>query len=103
MHREIKMRDYFCDNPIYDDVQFRTCFKMSRRLFLKVIGAVFAYVSYIIERFNVACALRLSSIQKCVAANHILGYDVLSNATDAYTRAPKSVAMESMISLFNII
>jgi hypothetical protein len=33
VHHEIIMRDYFCDNPVYDDVQFRTRFRMSKRLF----------------------------------------------------------------------
>ncbi|KAJ0532047.1 hypothetical protein HanIR_Chr09g0392401 [Helianthus annuus] len=30
------MQDYFCENPLYDDVQFRRRFCMSRRLFLKI-------------------------------------------------------------------
>ena len=34
VHHEIIMRDYFCDNHVYDDVQFRTWFRMSKQLFL---------------------------------------------------------------------
>ena len=43
---EIRMRDYFCDNHVYNDVQFRTRFRISKRLFLKVVEAICAYDSY---------------------------------------------------------
>lgn len=58
MHHEIKMRDYFCNDLIYNDVLFRTRFKMSKRLFSKEIEVVCAYVSYIIESLNATYALR---------------------------------------------
>ena len=45
IHHEIIMRDYFCDNHVYDDDQFRTRFRMSRRLFLKVVEAICAFDS----------------------------------------------------------
>ncbi|KAF5764161.1 hypothetical protein HanRHA438_Chr15g0701151 [Helianthus annuus] len=33
---ECLMQDYFCENLLYNDEQFRRMFRMSRRLFLKI-------------------------------------------------------------------
>jgi hypothetical protein len=96
VHHDIIMRDYFCDNPVYDDVQFRTRFRMSRRLFLKVVEAICAFDSYFVQKPDATGTLGLSSIQKCIAAIRMIGYGVPSDATDEYTRAAKSTAMESM-------
>ncbi|KAJ0789020.1 hypothetical protein HanPI659440_Chr05g0198681 [Helianthus annuus] len=30
------MQDYFCENQLYDDGQFKRRFRMSRRLFIKI-------------------------------------------------------------------
>ena len=81
------MRDYFCDNRVYDDVQFRTWFKMSRRLFFKVIETICAFNSYFVQKVDATGTLGLSSIQQCIAAIRIIGYGVPSDTTDEYTRA----------------
>ena len=69
---------------------------MSRRLFLKVVEAICAFDSYFVQKIDATGTLGLSSIQKCIAAIRMIGYGVSSDATDEYTRAAKSTAMESM-------
>jgi hypothetical protein len=96
VYHEIIMRDYFCDNHVYDDVQFRTRFRMSRRLFVKVIEVICAFDSYFVQKADATGTFGLSSIQKCIVAIRIIGYGVPSDATDEYTRAVKSTAMENM-------
>ena len=96
VHHEIIMRDHFCDNLMYNDVQFRTRFRMSKQLFLKVVEAICASDSYFVQKADTTGTLGLSSIQKCLGAIRMLGYGVPSDATDEYTRAAKSTAMESM-------
>ena len=48
VHHEMIMRDYFCDNFVYDNVQFRTRFRISKRLFLKVVETIGAFNSYFV-------------------------------------------------------
>ena len=62
VHHEMIIRDYFWDNLVYDAVQFRTWFKMSRRLFLKVIEAVCGFNSYFVQRVDATGTLGLSNI-----------------------------------------
>ncbi|XP_022030916.1 uncharacterized protein LOC110931851 [Helianthus annuus] len=53
------MRDYFSENPLYNDAQFRHLFRMSRGF---------------------------SGIQKCIAAIRQLPYDTARDAWDEYLR-----------------
>ena len=50
VHYEIIMKIYFCDNFVYDDVQFHTRFRISRQLFLKVVDAICAFDSYFVQK-----------------------------------------------------
>ena len=103
VHYEIIMRDYFCDNHIYDDVQFRTRFTMSKRLFLKVVKAICAYDSYFVQKVDATGTLGLSSIQKYVVVIRMIEYSVRSDATNEYTREAKNTAMESIKRFVTVI
>ena len=103
VHHEIIMKDYFCDNPVYDDVQFRTRFRMSRRLFFKVVEAVCAFDSYFVQKVDATDTLGLSNIQKCIVAIRMIGYSVPSNTTEEYPKMAKSTAMESMKRFVRVI
>ena len=48
------------------------------------------------KKNNATGTLGLSSIQKCVVAIRMIGYDVPYDATNEYTRAAKDTTMESM-------
>ena len=48
-HRRI-MRDYFEDNPVYNDKLFRRRFRMRRRLFLRIVDAVEDHDGYFTQR-----------------------------------------------------
>ena len=96
VHHEIIMRNHFCENHVYDDVLFCTRFRMSRRLFLKMVDTICAFDLYFLQNFDATETLGLWSIQKCIAAIRMIGYGVPSDATDEYTRAAKNIAMESM-------
>ena len=100
---EIRMRDYFCDNHVYNDVQFRTRFRMSKRLFLKVVETICAYDSYFDKKIDAIGVLSLLSIQKCVAAIRMIGYGTPSDATDEYTKTAKNTAVENMKRFVRVI
>ena len=76
---------------------------MSKRLFLKVVEAICASDSYFVQKADATGTLGLSSIQKCVAAIRMIKYDVSSDTTDKYTKATKSIVIESMKRFVRVI
>jgi hypothetical protein len=38
--------DYFADNPLHGEIVFRRCFRMSQKLFLRIVYALQEYDSY---------------------------------------------------------
>src|SRR5262249_43485983 len=89
-------RDYFADNPVYTDYNFRRRFRMHRPLFLRILNAVEAYDPFFVQRRNSAGNLGLSSLQKVIAAMRMLAYGVSADSVDDYVRIGESTAIESL-------
>jgi hypothetical protein len=62
--------DYFSENPVYTEAQFRRRFRMRRHLFLRIVEALGNHDEYFQIRSDAVG--RLSPLQKCTAALRIL-------------------------------
>ena len=87
------MRDYFVEDPVYDARMFCQRFRISKRLFLRILESVQNYDSYFMQKPDATGQLGLSGLQKCTAAMHILAYGIASDATDEYIRLASSTSM----------
>jgi hypothetical protein len=90
------MRDYFVEDPVYDARMFHQRFRMSKRLFLRILKSVQNHESYFVQKPDATRQLGLSGLQKCTAAMCILAYDIASDATDEYVRLASSTSMLSL-------
>ncbi|KAJ8772095.1 hypothetical protein K2173_027272 [Erythroxylum novogranatense] len=87
--------DYFAENPRYNAAMFRRRFRMSRNLFLRLVGAVEGHDVYFTQRRDGCGKLGLSSLQKVTAAFRMLAYGVSADSTDEYIKIGESTAIES--------
>jgi hypothetical protein len=78
------MKDYFVKNPIYDARMFCQRFRMSKRLFLRILESVQNYDSYFVQKPYATSQLGLIGSQKCTTTLRILVYDIASDAIDQY-------------------
>ncbi|KAL0899432.1 hypothetical protein Bca101_083393 [Brassica carinata] len=69
---------------------------MSQRLFLHIIDAVKQQDNYFIKRRDSFGRLRLSTLQKVIAAIWILAYSMPADATYEYIKIRESTATECM-------
>ena len=76
--------------------QFRRRFRISRRLFLRIVNAVEAHNPYFKQKTDVLGVLGLSCLQKVTAAHRILVYGILVDLTDEYLRIGEITAIESL-------
>ncbi|CAH9126923.1 unnamed protein product [Cuscuta epithymum] len=88
--------DYFSPNQRYGEALFRRRYRMSRDLFLQIVGAVTNHDNYFHQRRNATGRLGLSALQKLTAVFRMLAYGVPADATDEYVKIGESTAIESM-------
>ncbi|KAJ0442361.1 putative harbinger transposase-derived protein [Helianthus annuus] len=91
------MKDYFVENPTYDEVTFRRRFRMRKPLFLRIVEAVTANDVYFQQRSDATGRQGLSSLQKCTAAMHVLAYGTSVDAHDEYLRISKTVTRDALM------
>ncbi|KAH9138932.1 hypothetical protein AeRB84_016788 [Aphanomyces euteiches] len=74
---------YFCENPIYNDSDFRRRFRMSKRLFSRIYNGVLAAdPCYFQQRVNCVNKLGIHPLVKIVAALRMLAYATPADALD---------------------
>jgi hypothetical protein len=75
---------------------FRSCFRMSKLLFGRIMDGVKVYDDYFITKQDDVGKVGLSSYQKCTAAIRMLPYGVVSDYVDEYIRMSESSCLEAM-------
>ncbi|KAJ9553685.1 hypothetical protein OSB04_017730 [Centaurea solstitialis] len=91
------MKDYFVDNPTYDETIFRRRFRMRRPLFCRIVDAVTANDEYFEQRTDATGRQGISSLQKCTGAMRVLAYGTSADAVDEYLRMSEATTKEALM------
>ncbi|KAG1450177.1 hypothetical protein G6F56_008422 [Rhizopus delemar] len=83
-------------NSTYTDEQFRRQFRMSRRLFLRVLEGIQRYHDYFEQKTDAAQRLGFSPIQKVSVAIRQLAYGLPADALDESFKMAESTALECL-------
>jgi hypothetical protein len=86
--------DYFTDNPLRGEAVFRRRFRMSRKLFLKIVYALRDYDSFFRCKLDCTSMAGFSALQKCTVAIRMLAYGSPGDSTDDYLRMAESIAFD---------
>nr|XP_043621888.1 uncharacterized protein LOC122593528 [Erigeron canadensis] len=92
----ILMRDYFVEDSKFDEPFFRHRFRMSKRLFLKIVGDIEANFSYFQEGYDARGKKSYTALQKCTSAIKQLSTGEPSDAYDEYLCMAARTSRESM-------
>jgi hypothetical protein len=96
IHREFErfhdllLQDYFGENPRFPEHLFRRRFRMSSRLFLRILGDIEKRDEYFTRRKDALGKVGLSGLQKCTAVLRVLAYGTASDAADEYLKIGES-------------
>src|SRR5215216_3196934 len=60
--------DYFADAPLHDEKVFRRRYRMSRKLFFRIVSSIREFDSYFKCKKDCTGTLRFTSLQKCTKA-----------------------------------
>ncbi|KAL6643200.1 hypothetical protein ACP70R_021381 [Stipagrostis hirtigluma subsp. patula] len=88
--------DYFAEDPVYSDTQFRRRFRMRRHVFLRIVSALGEWSPYFTQRVDCCNRQGLSPLQKCTAAIRMLAYGTSADSLDEYLKVAESTALECL-------
>ncbi|KAL6553425.1 hypothetical protein OROGR_007267 [Orobanche gracilis] len=80
------VEDYFSENPVYTDTQFRRRFRMRKHVFLRIVESLGNHDEYFQMSTDATGRSSLSPLQKCTAAIRMLSYGAPADFMDEYIR-----------------
>nr|XP_043633616.1 uncharacterized protein LOC122604816 [Erigeron canadensis] len=92
----ILMRDYFVEDSKSDEPFFRHRFRMSKRLFLKIVGDIEAKFSYFQEGYDARGKKSCTALQKCTSTIKQPSTGEPPDAYDEYLCMAARTGQESM-------
>ena len=88
--------DYFADQPLHGEDVFRRRFRMSRKLFLKIVHAIREFDPYFLCKKDCTGLVGFSSLQKCTVAMRLLAYGAPGDSADDYLRIAESIDIDCL-------
>ena len=88
--------DYFAEDPVYDEKDFRRRFRMGKNLFMRLVHGVREHDPWFKLKKDVVGTVGFSSIQKCTAAMRMIAYGIPADNQDDYLRMSESTALTVM-------
>jgi hypothetical protein len=88
--------DYFAEESVYDETDFRRRFRMSKELFLKIVNSVSAHEQYFTQRPDCTGKMGATATQKVTAVLKVLVYGTTADAFDDYVRLSETTINEAV-------
>ncbi|GKF06956.1 hypothetical protein Tco_0037624 [Tanacetum coccineum] len=87
---------YFSEHPQYDEATFRERFRMSRRLFTKIVREVTDASQFFQERYDCTGQCSISALMKCTSAILQMAYETVHDALEEYLQMGATTARDSL-------
>ncbi|GJW01163.1 hypothetical protein Tco_1556414 [Tanacetum coccineum] len=87
---------YFSEHPQYDEATFRERFRMSRRLFTKIVREVTDASQFFQERYDCTRQRSISALMKCTSAIRQMAYGAVPDSLDEYPQMGATTARDSL-------
>ena len=94
--RDRLMSDYFVENPVYNDFQFRRRYRMKRHLFLHIVQTLSSWSPYFCQRSDAFGKVGFSPLHKCTVAMRMLAYGTPADMWDKNLRIAETTIIECM-------
>jgi len=94
--RDRLMSDYFVENPVYNDFQFRWRYRMKRHLFLHIVQTLSSWSPYFCQRSDAFGKVGFSPLHKCTVAMRMSAYGTPADMWDENLRIAETTIIECM-------
>ncbi|XP_021985329.1 uncharacterized protein LOC110881351 [Helianthus annuus] len=91
------MKDYFDEVPTFPNPEvFRRCFRMSKRLFLRIVDDLESNFDYFKQKADAKGTLGFTGIQKCTSALRVLAYGNTADINDEYLKTAEKTTRDTL-------
>ncbi|XP_076925350.1 uncharacterized protein LOC143588137 [Bidens hawaiensis] len=90
------MQDYLSPDATFDAEQFRRRFRLSRQLFLRIVGDLERDYAFFQQQDDARGKPGYSPLQKCTTAIRQLAYGTTSDAMEEYLQMSETMAREAL-------
>ncbi|KAJ0567004.1 putative harbinger transposase-derived protein [Helianthus annuus] len=91
------MKDYFDEAPTFSNPEiFRRRFRMSKRLFLRIVDDLEANYDYFKQKADARGTLGFTGIQKCTSALRVLAYGNTTDINDEYLKMAEKTTRDTL-------
>nr|GEZ58643.1 hypothetical protein [Tanacetum cinerariifolium] len=87
---------YFSEHPQYDEATFRERFRMSQRLFTKIVREVTNTSQFFQERYDCTGQRSISALMKCTFVIHQIAYEADADSLDEYLQMDATTTRDSL-------
>nr|GEX51434.1 protein ALP1-like [Tanacetum cinerariifolium] len=87
---------YFSEHPQYEEATFRERFRISRRLFTKIVRDVTDVSQFFQERYNFTRLRSISALMKCTSAIRQMAYGAVPDSLDEYLQMGATTTRDSL-------
>ncbi|GJY92042.1 ALP1-like protein [Tanacetum coccineum] len=94
---------YFFVYPQYDEAKFRKRFRMSRRLFTRIVQEITDHYPYFQVRPDCAGRIGISALVKCTSAIRQMTYDIVRDALHEYLQMGATTARVNLVHFSNAV
>nr|GEW22842.1 hypothetical protein [Tanacetum cinerariifolium] len=93
---------YFSEHLQYDEATFRECFRMSRKLFTKIVREVTDASQFFQERYDCTGQRSISALMKCTSVNRQMAYGAVPDSFGEYLQIEFLEAVDIFVAVFLI-
>ena len=88
--------NYFTDAPLHGKKVFLRHYRMSRKLFLRIVNSIWEFDNYFKCKKDCTGTLGFTSLQKCTTAMRMLAYGAPGDILQDYGRMAESTTIECL-------
>nr|XP_020146381.1 uncharacterized protein LOC109731619 [Aegilops tauschii subsp. strangulata] len=88
--------DYFADAPLHSKKVFQRRYRMSRKLFLRIVNDIREFNSYFICKKDCTGTVGFSSLHKCTTAMRMLAYGAPGDILEDYGSMAESTTIQCL-------
>ncbi|XP_057530003.1 uncharacterized protein LOC130808561 [Amaranthus tricolor] len=82
------LANYFCNQPLYDERQFRHRFRMRKHVFICIVDTLSVHERFFQQHPDACKRQGVTALQKCTAAIRMLPYGCAADQIDEYLKLP---------------
>ncbi|XP_040249732.1 uncharacterized protein [Aegilops tauschii subsp. strangulata] len=88
--------DYFADAPLHGEKVFQYRYRMSRKLFLRIVNVIREFDNYFKCKKDCTGTVGFYSLQKCTTTMRMLAYGAPDDILEDYGRMAESTTIECL-------